>query len=75
MTINDVMIRDMAEAERAESAAEQRRIAQGDKLVDWAALAGGVLLGATLALLVWCLVSNVPHWYPKQQASSADRAR
>ena len=70
MTINDVMIRDMAEAE-----AEQRRIAQGDKLVDWAALAGGVLLGATLALLAWCLVSNVPHWYPKQSASSAERTR
>ena len=35
MTINDVMIRDMAEAEAAERAAEQRRIAQGDKLVDW----------------------------------------
>lgn len=75
MTINDVMIRDMAEAERAESAAEQRRIAQGDKLVDWAALAGGVLLGATLALLAWCLVSNVPHWRPKQSANSAERTR
>ena len=75
MTINDVMIRDMAEAEAAERAAEQRRIAQGDKLVDWAALAGGVLLGATLALLAWCLVSNVPHWYPKQSASSAERTR
>ena len=63
MTINDIMIRDMAEAERAESAAEQRRIAQGDKLVDWAALAGGVLLGTTLALLAWCLVSNAPHMF------------
>lgn len=75
MTINDVMIRDMAEAEAAERAAEQRRIAHGEKLVDWAALAGGVLLGATLALLAWCLVSNVPHWYPKQSASSAERTR
>lgn len=75
MTINDVMIRDMAEAERAERAAEQRRIAQGEKLVEWTAAAGGVLLGATLALLVWCLVSNVPHWYPKQSASSAERTR
>ena len=75
MTINDVMIRDMAEAEAAESAAEQRRIAQGEKLVEWTAAAGGVLLGATLALLVWCLVSNVPHWFPKQSASSADRTR
>ena len=63
MTINDIMIRDMAEAERAESAAEQRRIAQGDKLVEWAALAGGVLLGATLGLLMWSLVSNVPHMF------------
>ena len=75
MTINDVMIRDMAEAEAAESAAEQRRIAQGEKLVGWAAAAGGALLVATLALLAWCLVSNVPHWYPKQSASSADRTR
>lgn len=75
MTINDVMIRDMAEAERAEIAAEQRRIAQGDKLVEWATNAGGALLGATLGLLAWCLVSNVPHWYPKQSASSADRTR
>ena len=75
MTINDVMIRDMAEAEAAERAAEQRRIAQGDKLVEWAALAGGVLLGATLALLAWCLVSNVSHWYPKQSTSSAERTR
>lgn len=63
MTINDIMIRDMAEAERAESAAEQRRIAQGDKLVEWAALAGGVLLGATLGLLAWSLVSNAPHMF------------
>ena len=75
MTINDVMIREMAEAEAAESAAEQRRIAQGEKLVEWTAAAGGVLLGATLALLVWCLVSNVPHWFPKQSASSAERTR
>lgn len=63
MTINDIMIRDMAEAERAESAAEQRRIAQGDKLVEWAAPAGGVLLGATLGLLALCLVSNAPHMF------------
>ena len=75
MTINDVMIRDMAEAERAERAAEQRRIAQGERLVGWAEAAGGVLLGATLGLLAWCLVSNVPHWYPKQSASSAERTR
>lgn len=67
MTINDVMIRDMAEAERAERAAEQRGIAQGVKLVEeLAALAGGVLLGATLALLAWCLVSNVLHVFPAQ---------
>ena len=75
MTINDVMIREMAEAEAAERAAEQRRIAQGERLVGWAAAAGGVLMGATLALLAWCLVSNVPHWYPKQSASSAEWAR
>lgn len=79
MTINDIMIREIAEAEReertAERAAEQRGIAQGERLVGWAAAAGGVLLGATLALLVWCLVSNVPHWYPKQSASSAERTR
>ena len=35
----------------------------------------GALLVATLALLAWCLVSNVPHWYPKQSASSAERTR
>ena len=66
MTINDVMIRDMVEAEAAERAAEQRRIAQGEKLVGWAALAGGALLVATLALLAWCLVSAVPHVFPAQ---------
>ena len=70
MTIDDVMIREIAEAEReertAERAAEQRGIAEGERLLGWAEAAGGVLLGATLALLAWCLVSAVQHVFPAQ---------
>lgn len=50
MTINDIMIREIAEAEReeraAERAAEQRGIAQGERLVGCAGVAAVALLVA-----------------------------
>ena len=66
MTINDVMIREMAEAEAAERAAEQRRIAQGEKLVGWASIAAVALLVALGVFLAWCCVSDTPHVFPAQ---------
>ncbi|MBQ3315512.1 MAG: hypothetical protein IJG70_06075 [Kiritimatiellae bacterium] len=75
MTINDVIIRDMAEAERAERAAEQRRIAQGEKLVGCAGVAAVALLVALGMFLAWCCVSDTPHVYPKSAPSSTQQAR
>lgn len=66
MTINDVMIRDMAEAERAESAAEQRRIVEGERLVGIAGVAAVALLVALGVFLAWCCVSDTPHVFPAQ---------
>ena len=61
MTINDVMIREIAEAEAEKKAEEARRPVEGEKLIGWActmAWALGIGLGIFLA---WCVVSGVPH--------------
>lgn len=70
MTINDVMIREIAEAEReertAEMAAGQRGIAQGERLVGCAGVAAVALLVALGVFLAWCCVSDTPHVFPAQ---------
>ena len=75
MTINDIMIREIAEAERAERAAEQRGIAQGERLVGCAGVAAVALLVALGVFLAWCCVSDTPHVYPKSAPSSTQQAK
>lgn len=79
MTINDIMIREIAEAEReeraAERAAEQRGIAEGERLVGCAGVAAVALLVALGVFLAWCCVSDTPHVYPKSAPSSTQQAR
>ena len=65
MTINDIMLRDMAEAEREE---EMREYDRQVRFRLWrrrfyAAIAwiGTMLAVAVLALLVWCCVSDAAH--------------
>lgn len=69
MTINDVMVRDLGEAERArkrdaEAEAYDREVR---KRLFWRRFNAGcnalavVLTVAALALLAWCCVSDVPH--------------
>jgi len=68
MTINDIMIREIAEAEReertAERAAAQRGIAQGEALTGWACKLAWVLGIGLGVFLGWCVVSGVPHVFP-----------
>ena len=69
MTINDVMVRDMAEAERARKRDEEAEAYDREvrRRLFWrrfdatcnAALV--VLAVGALALLAWCCVSDVPH--------------
>ena len=69
MTITDIMIRDMAEAERQQKHEDEMR--EYDRKVRFRlwrrrfhaaiAWAGVALAVATLALLVWCCVSDAPH--------------
>lgn len=63
MTINEVMIRDMAEAERAERAEQQRRIVEGERLVGCAGVAAVALLVALGVFLVWCVFADAPHMF------------
>ncbi len=69
MTINDIMLRDIAEAERKE---REREEAKADWRRDmttkrdrrrWNVLecAAFLLAIATLAFLAWCLISDTPH--------------
>ena len=65
MTINDIMLRDIAEAERKErereAATEARQARTGTRLVKWATVAGGILAVATILFLAWCIISDTPH--------------
>lgn len=65
MTINEVMFRDMMEAERQEREIQKledaRGVRFGSALVKWGSVACGVLAAAMLALLVWCCVSDAAH--------------
>lgn len=69
MTINDIMLRDIAEAKRKE---REREEAKADWRRDmttkrdrwrWNVLecAAFLLAIATLAFLAWCLISDTPH--------------
>ena len=63
MTIDEIMLRDMMEAERADRAEWRRDYTTGRdrrrwNALEWCALALAV---ATLALLAWCCVSDAPH--------------
>ena len=67
MTTNDIMLRDIMEADKKErereAAAEQKRQARrpGEALVKWATVAGGILAVATILFLAWCIISDTPH--------------
>ena len=65
MTINEVMLRDMMEAERQERESQKLKDVRGARfgsaLVKWGCVACGVLAAAAIALLVWCCVSDAAH--------------
>ena len=71
MTINEIMMRDMAEADCMQKREEEMR--EYDRKVRFRlwrrrfhaaiAWAGAMLAVATLALLVWCCVSDVAHMF------------
>ena len=65
MTINDIMLRDIMEAEKKEREREEQREARqtrrGEAIVRWACIAGGVLAVATILFLAWCVLSDTPH--------------
>ncbi len=68
MTINDIMLRDMADAERQRRKDEERKDADGMRraralvrVAEVCIVAVGVAL---LAFLAWCCVSDAPHRFP-----------
>ncbi len=61
MTINDIMLRDMYDAEREEREAERTGARRSAIAVKLCCMAGAVLAVATLALLVWCCVCDAAH--------------
>ncbi len=73
MTITDIMLRDMMEAERqqredAEEAATG--ISKGRALVRMASACFGVLAVALLAFIAWCIASDTPHVFPTRVQTS-----
>ena len=69
MTINDIMMRDMAEADRLKKREDEMRERDREMrfriwrrrfhaAISWA---GAALAVATLALLAWCCVSDAAH--------------
>ena len=71
MTINDIMLRDMMDAERQQRREEEQKdaagIRSGRALVRVASVCFGVLAVALLAFLAWCIVSDAPHRFPARQ--------
>lgn len=61
MTINEIMLREMFDAEKEEREAAVAGARQGSALVKWGCVAGGVLAVATILFLAWCLFSETPH--------------
>ena len=64
MTINDVMIREIAEAEAERKAAEASKPVEGEVLTGWACTLAWVLGVGLGVFLGWCVVSGVPHVFP-----------
>lgn len=71
MTINDIMLRDMMDAERQQRREEEQKdaagIRRGRALVRVASVCFGVLAVALLVFLAWCIVSDAPHRFPAKQ--------
>jgi len=61
MTINDIMLRDMYDAEKEEREAERTCVRRSATVVKLCCMAGAVLAVATLALLAWCCMSDAAH--------------
>ncbi|MBQ4385699.1 MAG: hypothetical protein II823_07275 [Kiritimatiellae bacterium] len=61
MTINDIMLRDMADAEREEREAERTGARRSAFAVRLCCMAAVALAAAVLALLAWCCVSDAAH--------------
>jgi len=61
MTINEIMLREIFDAEKEEREAERKGAERGATIVKWACAAGVVLAVATLALLAWCCISDAAH--------------
>ena len=65
MNINDIMLRDMAEAKKRaeleEAESDARVIRRSEKLVNIGCALLWVLAVATLSLLAWICVSDGPH--------------
>ena len=61
MTINDIMLRDMFDAEKEKREAERKGAERGETIVKWACAAGGVLAVVTLVFLAWCCISDAAH--------------
>ena len=74
MTINDVMIRDMAEAEKAEREERARNPVEGESIVGCAVMAGVVLGVVTGIFLAWCAFFHAPHVFPASADNSAQHA-
>ena len=73
MTINDIMIREMADAEKEAKVEWRRELATRRdcrrwNAIEWSALA---LAAATIAFLAWCIVSDTPHRFPRHQNAEA----
>ena len=71
MTINDIMLRDMMDAERQQQIEDAKKdaagIRSGRALVRVASVCFVVLAVALLAFLAWCIVSDAPHRFPARQ--------
>jgi hypothetical protein len=65
MTINDIMLRDIMEADKKqrerEEAAKARQARPGEAIVKWSIVAGGFLAVATLLFLALCCASCTLH--------------
>ena len=61
MTINEIMLRDMYDAEREEREADRRGARWSAFAVRLCCVAGAVLALAVLALLAWCCMSDAAH--------------
>ncbi len=65
MTINDIMLRDIAEAERKDAKeraeAEKRKAKRGEKIVAWAESSFVALAVFIILFLITCTISDTLH--------------